>query len=77
MDSNTTYLVTNRSASTVVYSIPEEGIKLIKYMFEIIEEKNSSSNEKEILIKYLKSISSYGIRNDETLKNKLEDLYEK
>ena len=59
------------------YTIPEEGIKLIKYMFEIIEEKNSSSNEKEILIKYLKSISSYGIRNDETLKNKLEDLYEK
>ena len=59
------------------YTIPEEGIKLIKYMFEIIEEKSSSSNEKEILIKYLKSISSYGIRNDETLKNKLEDLYEK
>lgn len=27
MDSNTTYLVTNRSASTVVYSIPEDGIR--------------------------------------------------
>ena len=27
MDSNTTYLVTNRSASTVVYSLPEEGIR--------------------------------------------------
>ena len=27
MDSNTTYLVTNRSASVVVYSIPEDNIK--------------------------------------------------
>ena len=27
MDSNTTYLVTNRSASVVVYSIPEDGIR--------------------------------------------------
>lgn len=27
MDSNTTYLVTNRSASIVVYSIPEDNIK--------------------------------------------------
>ena len=27
MDSNTTYLVTNRSASTVVYSIQEDGIR--------------------------------------------------
>ena len=27
MDSNTMYLVTNRSASTVVYSIPEDGIR--------------------------------------------------
>ena len=59
------------------YTIPEEGIKLIKYMFEIIEEKDSSFSEKEILKKYLKSISSYGIRNDENLKNKLEALYEK
>ena len=59
------------------YIIPEEGIKLIKYMFEIIEEKNVSLSEKEILIKYLKSISSYGIKNDENLKNKLEALYEK
>lgn len=59
------------------YTIPEEGIKLIKYMFEIIEEKNVSLSEKEILIKYLKSISSYGIKNDENLKNKLEALYEK
>ena len=59
------------------YTIPEEGIKLIKYMFEIIEEKNVSLSEKEILIKYLKSISSYGIKNDEILKNKLEALYEK
>lgn len=59
------------------YTIPEEGIKLIKYMFEIIEEKNVSLSEKEIIIKYLKSISSYGIKNDENLKNKLEALYEK
>lgn len=59
------------------YTIPEEGIKLIKYMFEIIEEKNVSLSEKEILIKYLKSISSYGIKNDENLKNKLEALYDK
>ena len=59
------------------YTIPEEGIKLIKYMFEIIEEKNVSLSEKEILIKYLKSISSYGIKNNENLKNKLEALYEK
>ena len=59
------------------YTIPEEGIKLIKYMFEIIEEKDSSFSEKEILKKYLKSIPSYGIRNDENLKNKLEALYEK
>ena len=59
------------------YTIPEEGIKLIKYMFEIIEEKDSSFSEKEILKKYLKSISSYGTRNDENLKNKLEALYEK
>ena len=56
------------------YTIPEEGIKLIKYMFEIIEEKDSSYSEKEILKKYLKSISSHGIRNDENLKNKLEAL---
>jgi hypothetical protein len=27
MDSNTTYLVTNRSASVVVYSIPEDNVK--------------------------------------------------
>ncbi len=27
MDSKTTYLVTNRSASTVVYKLPEEGIR--------------------------------------------------
>ena len=59
------------------YTIPEEGIKLIQYMFEIIEEKNVSLSEKEILIKYLKSISSYGIKNDENLKNKLEALYDK
>ena len=37
------------------YTIPEEGIKLIKYMFEIIEEKNVSLSEKEIIIKYIKN----------------------
>ena len=30
MDSNTTYLVTNRSASVVVYSIPEDNIIIAK-----------------------------------------------
>ena len=50
------------------YTIPEEGIKLIKYMFEIIEEKDSSFSEKEMLIKYLKLTEAEERLNDKRKK---------
>lgn len=59
------------------YTIPDSGIQLIKLMFDIIEGNKATISEKEIVTKYLKTIEPLGIRDDDELKYKLENLKEK
>lgn len=45
-------------------------------MFEIIEGTEATTAEKETVTKYLKTIEPLGIRNNDELKSKLENLSE-
>lgn len=56
------------------YTIPDVGIELIDLMFDMIDGDKATSDEKETIKNYLKTIEPLGIRNNEELKIKLEDL---
>lgn len=56
------------------YVIGENGIRLIKIMLGIIDGNQATENEKSIIIEYLKGIELHGIKNDDELKTRLENL---
>lgn len=56
------------------YIISENGILLIKKVFNLIDRNEVSNEEKDILIKYLKCIDPIGIKNDEELKIRMYEL---
>lgn len=58
------------------YTIPECGIELINLMFNIIEGNEATISEKETVKKYLETIEPLGIRDDDELRSKLENLKE-
>lgn len=59
------------------YKISEAGIELIRLMFGIIDSETSTIEEKEKISELLKGIDSIGIKTDEALKNRLDELKEK
>lgn len=56
------------------YVIPESGIKILRIIFEVLDQKKLNEEEEIILQNYLKTIDFNGIKEDMELKAKLENI---
>lgn len=56
------------------YVIPESGIKILRIIFEVIDQNLLNEEEKITLQNYLKTIDFNGIKEDMELKARLENL---